>query len=204
MREPAPVVLSGDVVRLEPLSQAHCADLFAAAQDEEVWEWLPLRRPRSEDDVREMVRRHPGTPAWAVLHEGHAIGSTSYLDVDLSVGGLEVGWTWYARPLWKTAVNPECKLLVLGHAFEDLGAERVLLKTDAGNARSRGAIERLGAQYDGTLRHNRRRPDGSVRDTAYFSILAAEWPGVRDRLRIRLRLGDLPGESAASGLGRDT
>lgn len=149
-------------------------------------------RPRTEDDVREMVRAHPGNPAWAVVHEGRAVGSTSYLDVDLGVGGLEVGWTWYSRALWKTVVNPECKLLVLGHAFEDLGAQRVLLKTDADNTRSRSALTRLGAHYDGTLRHSRRRPDGTVRDTAYFSILATEWPGVRDALRARLRAAGGP------------
>ncbi len=187
MRAPEPVVLRGEVVRLEPLGEQHARDLLAASQDTDVWRWLPVPQPRSEDDVREMVREHPGAPAFAVLHEGRAVGSTSYLDVDLSVGGLEIGWTWYARPLWKTRVNPECKLLLLGHAFDDLGAERVLLKTDALNTRSRSAIERLGAQYDGTLRHARRRPDGTVRDTAYFSILAAEWPGVRDGLRERLR-----------------
>ena len=192
MRAPAPVVLTGNVVRLEPLATAHASDLLAAAQDDEVWRWMPVHRPRTEDDLREMVLAHPGNPAWAVLHEGRAVGSTSFLDVDLSVGGLEVGWTWYARSVWKTAVNPDCKLLVLGHAFDDLGAQRVLLKTDAANARSRGAIEHLGAQYDGTLRHHRRRPDGTVRDTAYFSILAAEWPAVRDRLRSRLEAADVP------------
>ena len=186
MRKPAPVVLTGAALRLEPLSAAHAADLLAAAQDDEVWRWMPVRRPRTEEDVLEMVREHPGDPAWAVLHEGRAVGSTSYLDVDLTVAGLEVGWTWYSRALWKTAVNPGCKLLVLGHAFDDLAAQRVLLKTDADNARSRRAITRLGAHYDGTLRHHRRRPDGTVRDTAYFSILAPEWPGVRDQLRARL------------------
>ena len=187
MRAPAPVVLTGDVVRLVPLSPEHTADLLAAAQDDEIWRWMPVHRPRTEDDVHQMVRDHPGNPAWAVLHEGRAVGSTSFLDVDLGVGGLEVGWTWYSRALWNTTVNPECKLLVLGHAFDDLDAQRVLLKTDADNARSRSAISRLGAQYDGTLRHHRARPDGTVRDTAYFSILASEWPDVRDGLRSRLQ-----------------
>ena len=186
MRTPTPVVLSGHGVRLEPLTEAHAPDLLVAAADDAVWRWLPARRPQTEDDVRELVRTHRGDLAWAVVVDGRAQGSTSYLDVDLSVSGLEIGWTWYARELWKTHVNPACKLLLLEHAFDELGAQRVTLKTDGLNTRSQSAIRRLGATYDGTLRHNRLRPDGSVRDTAYFSILASEWPGVRQGLQARL------------------
>ena len=186
MRTPVPIVLAGHGVRLEPLSEEHAPDLLAAASDDEVWRWLPAPRPRTEEDVRELVRTHRGDLAWAVVVDGRAQGSTSYLDVDLSVSGLEIGWTWYARELWKTHVNPACKLLLLAHAFDDLGAQRVTLKTDGLNTRSQSAIRRLGAQYDGTLRHNRLRSDGTVRDTAYFSILASEWPGVREGLQARL------------------
>ena len=186
VRTPAPVVLSGSGVRLEPLTESHAADLLVAASDDEVWRWLPAARPRSEDDMRELIRTHRGDLAWAVVVDGRAQGSTSYLDVDLSVDGLEIGWTWYARSLWGTHVNRACKLLLLAHAFDDLRAQRVTLKTDGLNTRSQSAIRRLGAQYDGTLRHNRRRPDGSVRDTAHFSILASEWPGVREALQARL------------------
>ncbi len=132
-----------------------------------------------------MIATHPGL-AWAVVVDGVAVGSTSYLDIDAALGALEIGYTWYRRDLWATSTNPACKLLLLSHAFDDLGAGRVSLKTDALNARSRAAIGRLGASYDGTLRHHRLRPDGSVRDTAYFSILAAEWPGVRAGLQSRL------------------
>ena len=163
------------------------ADLFEAAQDDAIWRWLPVRRPEHEQDVRRMVRDHPGAPAWAVVVDGRAVGSSSYLDVDLGVGGLEIGWTWYARSAWGGRVNPECKLLLLGHAFDDLGAARVTLKTDARNARSRSAIARLGAREDGTLRHAKLSNDGSVRDTTYFSILAGEWPDVRAGLQARLR-----------------
>jgi RimJ/RimL family protein N-acetyltransferase len=136
--------------------------------------------------VVDAARTEPGRVAWAVIVEGRAVGSTSYLDVDLGVEGLEVGWTWYARSVWATHVNPACKLLVLGHAFDALGVQRVTLKLDARNDRSYRAVERLGAHYDGTLRHHRLRADGTVRDSAYFSILAAEWPIVRDRLLARL------------------
>ena len=186
MRTPEPVVLAGHGVVLEPLTPGHVPDLLAAAQDDDVWRWLPVPRPRAADDVRRMVETHPADLAFAVVVDGRAQGSTSYLDVDLSVGGLEVGWTWYARELWASRVNPACKLLLLAHAFDDLGAQRVTLKTDALNTRSRAAIARLGAQYDGTLRHHRVRADGSVRDSAYYSVLVAEWPGVRAALEARL------------------
>ena len=186
MRAPAPTVLTGSGVRLEPLAAEHAPDLLAALGDGEVWRWLSAPVPRTVDEVLAWIDGHAGRPAYAVVVDGHAQGSTSYLDVDLPVSGLEIGWTWYARGLWATRVNPACKLLMLGHAFDDLGAQRVTLKTDGLNTRSQSAIRRLGATYDGTLRHHRLRADGSVRDTAYFSILAAEWPGVREGLQARL------------------
>jgi len=193
------VVLSGFGVRLEPLSPGHAADLAVAGQDVDVWRWLPVVRPRTADDVRALLAGHRGDPAFAVVVDGRAAGSTAYLDVDLEVGGLEIGWTWYAPRLWGTSVNPACKLLLLEHAFDALGAERVTLKTDRLNSRSQAAIRKLGAQYDGTLRHARRRPDGSVRDTAYFSILAAEWPGVRAGLRARLASTGQQGLASRTG-----
>lgn len=189
MRTPEPVVLSGHGVRLEPLTLDHVHDLFAVAQDEDVWRFMSLPRPGDRDAMAAVVdgaRVGAGRVAWAVVVDGRAVGSTSYLDVDLAVEGLEVGWTWYARAVWATHVNPACKLLLLGHAFDDLGVQRVTLKLDARNTRSFRAVERLGARYDGTLRHHRRRVDGSVRDSAYFSILAPEWPTVRAGLVGRL------------------
>ena len=128
----------------------------------------------------------PARLPFAVIVDGRAQGSTSYGDIDLSVGGLEIGWTWYTPALWATNINPACKLLLLTHAFDDLGAQRVFLKTDHMNTRSQAAIRKLGASYDGTLRHHRLRSDGSVRDSAYFSILATEWPTVQEGLRARL------------------
>ena len=120
------------------------------------------------------------------VHADARVAHGHHPRVDLPVGGLEVGWTFYSPSVWAGPVNPTCKLLLLSHAFDALGAGRVTLKTDALNARSRSAILRLGASYDGTLRHHRLRADGSVRDTAYFSVLAAEWPAVRDGLLARL------------------
>lgn len=185
MREPQPVVLAHGRVRLEPWGSQHDSDLLIAAQDDELWRWMPARRPSMVADIAALRQGHPGQ-AWAVVVEGRAQGSTSYLDVDIELGGLEIGWTWYAPSLWASEVNPTCKLLLLGHAFDDLGAERVTLKTDGRNTRSQAAIRKLGATYDGTLRHQRRRPDGTVRDAAFFSILAAEWPAVRAGLLTRL------------------
>ncbi len=189
MRTPEPVTLVGDHVTLEPLGPPHVDDLFEAAQDDRIWPWMSALRPRTVEDVVTLVDAAEADPqrlAFAVVVEGRAVGSTSFLDIDVPLGGLEVGWTWYAREQWAGRTNPQCKLLLLSHAFDELGAQRVLLKTDGRNLRSQSAIRRLGAVYDGTLRHHRRRPDGSIRDTAYFSILAAEWPAVRTALESRL------------------
>lgn len=189
MRRPERVVLEGHSVRLEPLGRAHVPDLLAVAQDDDVWRFLSLPQPRDDAAMAAVVDAAAADPdrvAWAVVLDGRAVGSTSYLDVDLAVSGLEIGWTWYARAVWASHVNPACKRLLLGHDFDDLGVQRVTFKLDARNSRSFRAVERLGAHYDGTLRHHRLRADGTVRDSAYFSVLAAEWPQVRDGLDTRL------------------
>jgi RimJ/RimL family protein N-acetyltransferase len=189
VRRPEPVVLEGHGVRLEPLTRAHVPDLLAVAQDDDVWRFLSLPQPRDAAAMTAVVDAAAvdrTRVAWAVVVAARAVGSTSYLDVDLAVRGLEVGWTWYAREVWATHVNSACKRLLLGHAFDDLDAQRVTFKLDARNSRSFRAVERLGAQYDGTLRHHRLRADGTVRDSAYFSVLAAEWPDVRAGLDARL------------------
>ena len=189
MRSPERVVLEGHGVRLEPLARAHVPDLLPVAQDDDVWHFMSLPQPQDAASMAAVVdgaADDPGRVAWAVVVDGRAVGSTSYLDVDLAVSGLEIGWTWYAREVWATRVNPACKLLLLSHAFDDLRAQRVTLKLDARNTRSFRAVERLGARYDGTLRHHRLRADGTVRDSAYFSILAGEWPQVRAGLVARL------------------
>lgn len=185
MRAPEPVVLRRGRVALEPWGPQHDAELLDAAQDDDVWRWMPARRPTSVAEVATIRETHPGMP-WAVVVDGTARGSTSYLDVDADLGGLEIGWTWYAKDLWATDVNPTCKWLLLDHAFRELGADRVTLKADALNTRSQAAIRKLGCRYDGTLRHQRRRPDGTVRDAAFFSMLAAEWPDAERVLLGRL------------------
>lgn len=189
MKPPVATTLIGRHVRLVPLSPQHVDDLHAAAAFEEIWTWTGTGRMGSRDGVEAYVAdavADAGRVAFAVEVEGRAVGSTSYGDIDLAVGGIEVGWTWYTPRLWASAVNPECKLLMLGHAFDALGARRVTLKTDSNNARSKAALRKLGATFDGTLRHHRLRADGSVRDSAYFSVLASEWPTVRDGLQQRV------------------
>lgn len=188
MRAPQPVTLRGSGVCLVPLSLEHVPDLVEAAAYDEIWAWTGPGRMDSTEAVAAYVEDALADPErlpFAVVVEGRAQGSTSYGDIDLSVGGIEIGWTWYTPALWSTTVNPACKLLLLRHAFDELAAERVFLKTDGRNTRSQAAIRKLGAAYDGTLRHHRRRADGSVRDSAYFSILATEWPAVRAGLEAR-------------------
>jgi RimJ/RimL family protein N-acetyltransferase len=185
MRAPTALTLSRGRVRLEAWEPRHDAELLEAGQDDDVWRWIPWVRPTAVEDLTRMREAHPGLP-WAVVVDGRAVGSPSYLDVDLEVDGLEIGATWYRKDLWATDVNPTCKLLLLSYAFDDLGAQRVTLKTDALNTRSQAAIKKLGCRYDGTLRHNRRRPDGTVRDTAYFSMLVDEWPVAKAGLVARL------------------
>ncbi|WP_406266749.1 GNAT family N-acetyltransferase [Streptomyces sp. NBC_00191] len=196
-KTPQPVTLTGHHVRLEPLTTDHLSDLFAAGgSDDEVWRWQGGPTPHTEDELghklRELLKEAEQGRylPFAVIRRstGRAVGWTTYMDVDTENERLEIGWTWYGRASWRTAVNTETKLLLLNHAFEELGMGRVQLKTDHMNERSQAAIARLGAQREGVLRRHKQRPDGTWRDSVYFSILADEWPGVKARLGDRLRL----------------
>ncbi|GAA3709554.1 GNAT family protein [Nonomuraea antimicrobica] len=190
---PAPVVLENDVVRLEPLTMGHIPDLFAAGGgDDDVWRWLPIDTPRSEEELGKaalgLIEDDRHVPLAVVRKgDGRAVGWTTYGDVPGFDASVEIGWTWYGREVWRTAVNTSCKLLLIDHAFT-LGHNRVLLKTDHLNLRSQEAIRRIGGVHEGTLRRHRKRPDGTWRDTVCFGILEEEWPQHRDRLRARLHL----------------
>ncbi|MFE2581609.1 GNAT family N-acetyltransferase [Streptomyces sp. NPDC059378] len=194
-RTPLPRTLTGRHVRLEPLTTEHLGDLFeAGGGDEEVWRWQGGPAPRTQAELGdklatllEAAERGACVP-FAVVHRatGRAIGWTTYMDINVADEWLEIGWTWYGRAYWRTPVNTESKLLLLTHAFEDLGMGRVQLKTDHLNHRSQAAIARIGARREGVLRRHRRRPDGTWRDTVYFSILADEWPAARENLTARL------------------
>jgi RimJ/RimL family protein N-acetyltransferase len=189
-----PVTLTGRVVRLEPLSEAHVPDLTIAGQDESIWRYMLYGIVRTEAQMREWVREilsrqaHGTDLPFAVIHleAGRAIGSTRYLDIRHDDRGLEVGGTWYGVAYQRTAVNTECKYLLLRHAFEGLGCLRVQLKTDLRNERSQKAIERIGAVKEGVLRNHMILPDGSIRHSVFYSIIDSEWPGVKAQLEEKL------------------
>ena len=188
--DPRPVVLVGEHVRLEPIGQQHADDLYRVGQDESIWRYLSTPPFTSLDDARQWVdmcvaRNASGERVqFGVVHgvEERAIGSTGYLDIDRPNRVLEIGMTWYGVDYQRTAVNTECKYLLLRHAFEDLGALRVCLKTDHRNERSQRAIQRIGAKREGVLRNHRIARDGVNRHSVYFSIIDSEWPEVRARL----------------------
>ncbi len=160
-----------------------------AGRSPEIWEYMPMRVAR-RDDMGRLVRealqaQAEGREIPFVIRDrasGRIIGSTRFLDLRPSHRSLEIGWTWLTPDVWRTSSNTECKYLLLRHCFESLGLLRVQLKTDARNVRSQRAIERLGAVREGVLRHHVIMPDGYLRDSVYYSILAEEWSGTRTRL----------------------
>ena len=187
-----PVVLQGEHVLLEPLRPEHSDELVAAASDGRLWElWYtsvpsPGGMPAAIEQL--LAEQAAGTRVPFVVRRtgGQVVGATTYLNIEPDVPRLEIGSTWTAASAQGTAVNPESKLLLLGHAFETLGCLAVEFRTHWHNRQSRAAIERLGAKQDGVLRKHRRMPDGSLRDTVVYSITDSEWPAVRSGLRARL------------------
>lgn len=183
------LTLGQDEVRLVPLAVEHAPALLAFV-DDDAWFGWSVPTPRTvEAMVEVVVAAHdtPGRYAFAVLGPDEEVrGTTSFYDVDHRVARCEVGWTFYGRPFWGGRTNPAAKLALLRHAFETWGMHRVALRADARNARSVGAITRLGAVPEGVLRGHRIAADGTRGDTAYFSILAPEWPSVRAGLEARL------------------
>jgi RimJ/RimL family protein N-acetyltransferase len=195
--------LVGRRVRLDPLTEADIPELASLLVDPDLYRdgYVMHRQPATPADgaavarerflagAGEMDGRGLGRAPYAVrlVAEGTLVGTTSLLEAVLSDERIHLGSTLYGRRWWGTAVNPEAKLLLLGHCFDDCGYGRVKLVTDLLNRRSQAAIERLGAQREGVLRRHRRREDGSFRDTVVYSILRAEWPGVRSGLLARLR-----------------
>jgi RimJ/RimL family protein N-acetyltransferase len=195
MRWPAASArLAGRRVVLEPLAEEHAGELYVAAQDPRIWEWLDPDASASPQafaawfaDAIAAARRGEDVP-FAVRDRragGTVVGSTRYLALAPEHRRLEVGWTWYAPGAWGSGVNVEAKLLLFTHAFERLGAQRVELKTDARNERSRAAMLALGATFEGVFRKHMDRRYG-VRDTAWYSVVDDEWPEVKARLESRL------------------
>jgi N-acetyltransferase len=191
MKPPERVTLIGRHVRLEPMEERHRDDLLsAAAQHPETFRYLFVNLSVGESAWAGYLAdaMKPEYISWATVDaaSGRAVGSTRFLDIAPEHDRLEIGWTWIAPSHQRTATNTEAKLLQLTYAFEVLGANRVALKTDLRNERSQAAIARIGGVREGVLREQYRMPDGYLRSSVYFSILAAEWPVVRARLEARL------------------
>lgn len=184
------LTLDAGEVRLVPLGVEHAPALLPLV-DDALWAGMTTPVPRSVEDVEawvEAAHLDPTRHAFAVLDAatGEVRGSTSYYDVTPAQGRCEVGHTWYGRRWWGGRTNPSCKLALLTHAFEVWGLHRVALRADSRNARSIAAMRRLGLVEEGVLRGHRVAADGSHGDTVYFSVLAPEWPTVREGLRARL------------------
>jgi N-acetyltransferase len=192
MKKPDPVVLENAFVRMEPLAEDHREPLREAGRDPELWRFANVNLDNTDFDAwmdhRLTEVAISSDLTWAIYDKASAsfVGSTSYLAVVMVHKRLEIGWTWYARRVWAGAVNPSCKRMLLSHGFDVLGLNRIELKADARNARSRQAMERFGAKFEGIHRSHMVRPDGRLRDTAWFSVIREEWPGVRDGLDARL------------------
>ena len=188
-----PVTLTGRHVRIEPLAREHDAGVRAAAADGELWRLWYTSVPSPEGtaawfDTAFDVQTRLGAMVFVIreIATGEVVGSTRYFNVDGANRRLEIGHTWYAKRVQRTAVNTECKLLLLTHAFEALGCIAVEFRTHFFNVASREAIARLGAKQDGILRNHQVMPDGTLRDTVVFSIIAPEWPTVKRHLEHRL------------------
>lgn len=185
-----PVILTGQHVRLEPMMEAHIPALAEIGAGQPFWRFMLYGDIETEEDMRKWVadileRATHGTdvPFVAVhLTAGRAAGATRYMNISPKDHGLEIGGTWYGPAFQHTVVNTECKYLMLEHAFEKLKAIRVQFKTDLRNERSQRAIERIGAVKEGVLRNHMIRPDGTYRDSVFYSILDVEWPAVKARL----------------------
>lgn len=186
-------VLEGDFIRLVPLQREHAPELAKIGLDDRLWSWIPAPVATSKDmqayvdhavEGREQGIYIPFATQWKAT--GELIGSTRFGALSQAHKRMEIGWTWIA-PAWQgTVVNPEAKWLLLDHAFSTHHCNRVELKTDARNTRSRAAMRSIGCTEEGTLRHHMITASGHLRDTVYFSILRSEWPDVSDLLKSRI------------------
>ena len=184
--------LEGRIVRLEPLAPGHADGLWEASRDPRTWRWLSILQPATRDafdawldDVAAARDAEDELPL-VTLHGTRVVGSTRFLALRPEHRSVEIGWTWLHPSAWNTGVNVEAKLLMLGHAFETWNCRRVELKTDARNERSRGAMEAMGATFEGIHRKHMLVRGGENRDSAWYSVVDEDWPRVRDGLVARL------------------
>ena len=192
MSWPEPVTLSGSHATLVPLTSAHAPELIDAVRDGELWNLWYTYAPAPETMAQALSERlqfqRDGSwlPFTVLDADGRVVGMTSYLNIDATNRRVEIGGTWYAKRVQRTALNTACKFMLLAHAFETLDCIAVEFRTHRLNSQSRRAIERLGAQFDGILRSHQRALNGTLRDTAVYSIIAAEWPTVKAHLTWQL------------------
>lgn len=187
-----PTTLTGPHASLEPLQPGHAAELREAAEDGQLWKlWytaVPAPERMEAEIARRLALRDAGSmnPFCVRDAQGRAAGMTTYMNIDATHRRVEIGSTWTRASCQRSSLNTQCKLLLLRHAFEQLGCIAVEFRTHRLNSQSRRAIERLGAQLDGILRAHQRGPDGTLRDTAVYSITAAEWPTIHTHLQWQL------------------
>jgi RimJ/RimL family protein N-acetyltransferase len=188
--------LEGGIVVVEPLTPEHEEGLWKAAYDPKVWRWMPVNAIASRETfaawfAEALERTSAGLEqAFAILdtHTGTPIGSTRYLTLRPEHRGLEIGWTWLAPAAWSSGANAEAKLMLMRHAFGELGCMRVEFKTDASNERSRTALEALPARFEGIFRKHMLVRDGAVRDSAWYAVTDEDWPAVETNLLERISL----------------
>jgi RimJ/RimL family protein N-acetyltransferase len=194
-----PVTLQGEVVRLEPLSFDHLDGLTEVGLVPDLWRWMP-ERIETRGQMRALVEAalraqgHGDQVPFAILEQGsgRVIGSTRYLSIVPEHRRIEIGYTWVAPAWQRTVVNTECKLLLLAHAFDQLGARRVEFKTDSLNEPSRAALRGIGAVEEGTMRNHMIAQDGRMRHSVYYSVIDSEWPAVRAALEAKLGRAAVP------------
>lgn len=186
------IILENDFVRLEPLEEGHREPLRAAGDDPDLWRFAFLNLNGTDFDawmtyrLTEMERTDDITYAVFDKASESYVGSSSFLGYVPWFKRVEIGWTWYAKKAWSSAVNPSCKLLMLTYGLESAGLNRVEFKLDATNKRSWAAVEKLGAKHEGVHRAHMVMPDGRIRDSAFFSVIMDEWPAVKAGLEKRL------------------
>jgi RimJ/RimL family protein N-acetyltransferase len=186
--------LENDRIRLEPLGHHHLDELRRRCNDPALWEFTfsdsPFGTGRDTAEWFERATAAPDECAFAIVDKmsGAVVGSTRYLDIQPEHHKLEIGWTFLAREFWRTHINRDSKFLLLQNAFDEWRALRVQFKAEARNERSRASMLAWGARYEGTLRNFRIRPrDGCTSDVAFYSVIAGEWPEIRDRLLSRMK-----------------
>lgn len=185
-------ILEGRVVRLEPLATGHEEALWLASRDPRTWRWLTIAQPQEREDWSAWMEQALRAAEAGIeiplvtTRDGEVVGSTRFLALRPEHRSVEIGWTWLHPSAWGTGANVEAKLLQMRHAFETWGCRRVELKTDALNERSRGALEALGATFEGVHRKHMLVRGGENRDSAWYSVVDDEWPAVQARLESRL------------------